>query len=100
MRDPAKQTPEEEHLMTTANQTEEAESIQSRGIKKLKGAEVQFECSCGEKVSIPFTFRRPITKVFTIPCLCQMHYTIRIDRDKGSITVEVLGERDQLETIF
>ncbi len=72
----------------------------SRIVGKLKGAEIQFNCVCGERVSIPFTFAQPIARTFTIPCLCQMHYSISIDREKSIITVEVLGQRDKLETIF
>ncbi|MFQ5980696.1 MAG: hypothetical protein ACE5OZ_21370 [Candidatus Heimdallarchaeota archaeon] len=86
--------------MTAPNQVDQSNQIGSHGIKKLKGAEIQFECSCGEKVSIPFTFQQPLTKTFTIPCLCQMHYTVKIDREQGSIAVQVLGKRDRLETIF
>jgi hypothetical protein len=86
--------------MTAPSETEQSDLIEPHGIKRLKGAEIQFECSCGEKVSIPFTFQQPMTKAFTIPCLCQMHYTVRIEREQGSITVQVLGKRDNLETIF
>ncbi|MHA2270861.1 MAG: hypothetical protein ACXACI_03295 [Candidatus Hodarchaeales archaeon] len=68
--------------------------------KLLKGAEVSFTCLCGEKVSIPFSFKQPLAKTFTIPCLCQMHYTIDIEREQEALTVHVIGKRDKLETIF
>ncbi|MFW9917917.1 MAG: hypothetical protein ACFFGZ_20135 [Candidatus Thorarchaeota archaeon] len=74
--------------------------VELNASKLLKGAEVSFTCLCGEKVSIPFSFKQPLAKTFTIPCLCQMHYTIDIDREEEALTVHVIGKRDKLETIF
>ena len=89
-----------DRFMSTPSEEKRDNATELKSIKKLKGAEVQFECSCGERVSIPFTLLEPYSETFSIPCLCQMQYSISMERESSSITVHVLGRRDKLETIF